>query len=408
MDTLRGLGVVFMVQLHTSHGWLMPGARSGDIWTATQFFGGLAAPIFLTLAGVSLGLQWGRAESTGRSLQRRRHIARGLQLVVLGYALRLQMWVIDSGAYGHSISYVPIACLLAAYALAYCASAALDTQPRRAAQYGAAALAVWLAGIALIHAREPERLRGLLRVDVLQCIGASLVFLNLVTARSEQRAPSRSALFAWSMAIGLATHWLRTFTPTSWPEGVAAYLTQWPAPAGKSVVGLFPLFPWTAYACAGAAFGLHWSRARAQGSDLETRLVTGMALGAWLALLTSEAWPPMYRFTRDYAWLAPLIRLSYKLGLVLMLSGVALAFARATTPFLAPLRSLGRASLLVYWVHLEFAFGAAARPLLHRLDLAGWSVATGALVVAMWLLAVLRERTARSGWSLQRRRIATG
>jgi fucose 4-O-acetylase-like acetyltransferase len=93
--------------------------------------------------------------------------------------------------------------------------------------------------------------------------------------------------------------------------------------------------------------------------------------------------------------------------LVLLLSGVALALSRVSTPLLAPLRSLGRASLLVYWVHLEFAFGAAARPLLRRLDLASWSVATCALIVAMWLLAILRERTARSGWSFQRRRIAT-
>jgi len=399
------MGVVFMIQLHTSHGWLASGARNGDIWTATQFFGGLAAPIFLTLAGVSLGLQWGRAAKAGRSLQHRRHVARGLQLVVLGYALRLQMWVIDSGAYSRPISYLPIACLLAAYALAYYASDALDAQPRRAAWYGAGALTAWLIGIAVVQAREPERLRGLLRVDVLQCIGASLVFLNLVTARREKRTPSRRALIAWAMAIGLATYWIRTLTPTTWPEGLAAYLTQWNAPAGKSVVGLFPLFPWTAYACAGAALGLHWSRALSR--DLDSRLIAGVALGAWLALLSSEAWPPMYRFARDHAWLAPLVRLSYKFGLVLLLSGIALALSRVSTPLLAPLRSLGRASLLVYWVHLEFAFGAAARPLLRRLDLASWSVATCALIVAMWLLAILRERTARSGWSFQRRRIAT-
>ncbi|MET0386443.1 MAG: heparan-alpha-glucosaminide N-acetyltransferase domain-containing protein, partial [Polyangiales bacterium] len=60
IDTLRGLAVLFMVQLHTSHGWLRPELRAGVLWSVTQFFGGLAAPVFLALAGTSLGVQWGR------------------------------------------------------------------------------------------------------------------------------------------------------------------------------------------------------------------------------------------------------------------------------------------------------------------------------------------------------------
>jgi hypothetical protein len=51
---------------------------------------------------------------------------------------------------------------------------------------------------------------------------------------------------------------------------------------------------------------------------------------------------------------------------------------------------LGRASLLVYWVHLEFAFGAAARPFSRRLDLFGWALGSAILLCAMWFMAYVR------------------
>jgi uncharacterized membrane protein len=394
VDTLRGLAVVFMIQLHTSHGWLAPELRSGSLWTAMQFFGGLAAPTFLTLAGLSLGVQWGRTATRGAPFQPGKHISRGLQLIVLGYALRLQMWVIDAGGYSRPGNYLAIISLLLAYLLAHQAAEKLATAPRRAASLVTAAAAAWLVGAGLVSLYEPARLRGLLRVDVLQCIGGSLVGLNvlaLLYARYRAVPPSRSALLLVALAIGLAVPALREYAPALLPEAIAAYFAQWPTSDGAPVAGLFPLFPWAGFAFAGAAVGLWWTRAQTR-ADLDVRVVASIALGAWLALGSSEAWSPVYRLARDHAWLAPTLRLAYKFGLVLALLGPALAFSRLSASMSkqsAPLQTLGSSSLLVYWVHLEFAFGAAARPLVRKLGLPAWALGTVLLVCAMWLLVTM-------------------
>lgn len=389
MDTLRGLAVLFMIQLHTSHGWLRPDLRSGPAWSASQFFGGLAAPIFLFLAGASQGLQWGRAQATGRPLAASRHIARGLQLVVLGYGLRLQMWVIDGGAYARHGSYPAIVGLLCAYAVAYYAAGKLADAPRRAAGSGVLALALFCAALLWVRVYEPVRLRGLLRVDVLQCIGASLVLLNLLPAASRGRAPRVATLLGLAVLVGLATAWLRPFVPGRLPEALAGFIVQWSSDDGKPVLALFPLLPWWGFACVGACTGLGWSRA-GTADRLDLQLVGAVAIGAAVALLTNESWAPIYWFARKHASLTPLLRLGYKVGLVLVLMGVALAVSHAKTTVFAPIQTLGRASLVVYWVHLELAFGVAAKPIVRSLDFPAWALGTGLLMIAMWVLAAAR------------------
>jgi uncharacterized membrane protein YraQ (UPF0718 family) len=47
-------------------------------------------------------------------------------------------------------------------------------------------------------------------------------------------------------------------------------------------------------------------------------------------------------------------------------------------------------SLLVYWVHLEFAFGAFSAPFAKRLSLTDWALGSALLVVSMTLLAYAR------------------
>lgn len=379
-----------MIQLHTSHGWLRADLRSGPAWYATQFFGGLAAPIFLLLAGVSWGMQLARsAASPNPGPNLAPQVARALQLIVLGYLLRLQMWSIDSGAITRPGTYFAQLCLLGGYAGAYYAVGQLETQQPRALRILLGAACAWGLGIAQVIVWEPHRVRGLMRVDVLQCIGASLLVLNGIAVASGKRA--RVWLFVLAaVAVGLFTPWTRYLVPGPLPHSLAAYIGQWPTPENKPVSALFPLFPWLGFACAGAAIGMVWSRAQSAAA-LDRILITTVAAGAWLALFTSEAWPPMFAVARDHAWLTGVIRLAYKVGLVFALLGLALALARpAARVIAAPVLALGRTSLLVYWVHLEFAFGAASRPLARKLDFNAWAIGTLVLTAAMWLLALAR------------------
>jgi uncharacterized membrane protein len=407
VDSLRGLAVLCMIQLHTSHGWLRPDLRSGPAWNAAQFFGGLAAPGFLLLAGVSLGMQWSREGQASRLPAFVSGAVRALQLIVLGYVLRLQMWSIDSGAMARPGTYPAQLCLLAGYAGAYYGFGELRVQLRRALSILLGAAVVWSLGLTQVIWFEPHRVRGLLRVDVLQCIGASLVVLNGIAAASAKRVSLNARpwlLIAAAVVVGILTPWLRERVPGPLPHALAAYLGQWPGSDTKPVFALFPLFPWLGFACVGAALGLLWSRAASHGT-LERALIMTVAIGAWLALFTSEAWPPMFAFARDHAWLSAVVRLAYKVGLVLAMLGLALGLARPSARIVAaPVMALGRTSLLVYWVHLEFAFGAASRPIARKLDIGMWAIGTLALIGAMWLLSVARLQTAGRGvrWRLRR------
>jgi uncharacterized membrane protein len=389
VDQLRGLAVIFMIPLHTSHGWVDPSVRNGNIWHAIQFFGGLAAPIFLTLAGASLGMRWAIDGTRGRTPRYLDDLSRALQIVVLGYALRLQMWVVDGAGFTQSASYPAQLLLLGAYTLAYGALGVLPVQPRRALLGVTAAAGLFALGLAQVSATAPARLMGLLRVDVLQCIGGSLALVTALGA-ARGRAFAKPALYvALGAAVAITASWTRSWVPGPLPPALAGYLGQWKPATGQSIVGLFPLFPWLAYTLVGTTFGLMWARADARGRT-QTMVVSLAAIGALLALLSSESLPHVFHSFAAQPWLTQPVRVLHRLGLVLVLAGAALALGHARSPIRAPLEVLGRTSLLVYWVHLEFAFGAFSEPFAKRLSLMDWAIGSALLVVSMTLLAYAR------------------
>jgi hypothetical protein len=78
----------------------------------------------------------------------------------------------------------------------------------------------------------------------------------------------------------------------------------------------------------------------------------------------------------------------YRIGIGLSLAGA----LGLTTGRLAwtPLRPMGQASLLLYWVHLEFAFGQSARLLKRALGYGAWMALAAVLIALMFGLALLR------------------
>jgi uncharacterized membrane protein len=319
--------------------------------------------------------------------------------------MRLQMWIIDGAGYADPRTYLAQGSLLAAYALAYYGLGLLPARPQRAGRFGAAALALFGVGLYMVGLYLPDRARSLLRIDVLQCIGASLVVLTAVAAARGARFADKGLYLCAALAVALLTAWFRSWVPGPLPDAIAGYLAQWVPDAGRPVVGLFPLFPWLAYALVGAALGLMWGQTE-DTERLETSTVALIAVGAALALCTSESWGPVYAVLREHAWLTQPVRVAYRIGLVLALLGAALATRRRSAEAgPAPLEVLGRASLLVYWIHLEFAFGAAAHPFARRLGMPAWALGSLALLLAMWLLAYARVAWPRLRF--QARNIAT-
>jgi uncharacterized membrane protein len=146
---------------------------------------------------------------------------------------------------------------------------------------------------------------------------------------------------------------------------------------------LFPLCPWFAYACIGAALGAHLRRSSARA---EGHLLFAVVLGALLAATTSEGHLFIQALIAHEALVAPL-RVIFRAGIVLVLLGLGFAFSQghvATT-----LVAFGRASLRVYWFHLPFAYGFAGRPVRGRLDFAGWAALAALLLLGMWGLTLI-------------------
>jgi len=56
IDWMRGLSVLFMIAAHTFDAWTVLEDRTTPLYKAVNFIGGLAAPMFLLLAGVSVAM----------------------------------------------------------------------------------------------------------------------------------------------------------------------------------------------------------------------------------------------------------------------------------------------------------------------------------------------------------------
>jgi hypothetical protein len=386
IDAQRGLAVVLMLWMHTADGWLLPELKQGLAWNAIRSVGGMAAPTFLLLSGLSLGMGWGASTRPYDGERRRTAIARGLQIVVLGYALRMQMWMIDAGGVRHLHTWVaalPLGLGLWAAYRGLSLWARGENGAQRMCGAGAAGVAL---GAFLVSVLIPGRLWHLTRVDVLQAIGASLVCLA-VCGGPLRRWPALGLVAG--AGVALLTPWVRTLVPGPLPHAIAGYIAAWDPGPGMPQPTLFPLFPWLAYAWIGASVGLRLGRIQRTGGDAQHAAFVLAGFGFVLALLTCEPLPIGHALVEDWPMLTQPVRVLYRVGASLVLGGLAVGASQPRMPWRNGLLALGRASLFVYWVHLEFAFGVLMKPIAHNLSLRAWAFGWVVLVFAMSALASL-------------------
>ena len=206
----------------TAVGLLRPGLRSGPLWTRLQWVDGLVAPAFIFSAGFSLALVQVRGAAAGTRAMRVRKTLRRLGEVLLVATLVNWMWF-------------PIF-------------------------------------------REP---RWIFRIDILQCIGFSLLLALPIFAVLSPRP----RLLSW-VALALAA---LVFGISPFAEHVRGPLAGFVNGSNESV---FPLLPWAGYVYLGASAG-----AVAAGDPRKLRLWIGglLVLGAALWVATPQlaaAYPP--------------------------------------------------------------------------------------------------------------------
>ena len=303
---------------------------------------------------------------------------------LFGYAMIL-------GGFG-----APLFLFLAGLAVVLSAESKLRKTGDFAASWWAAQKRGWqVFGLAFLFRLQSYILSGgysvlsLLKVDILNVMGPALA-MTALTGRMTQNKVVRGVLFAaGAVAVSLLTPIVRPMPQLAWlPDPVEWYFR--PSPGRTN----FTLFPWAGFVFAGAAVGVlvDGLRLAERARRLQVALAIAGALVVWLAHEASFR-PPVY--ARSEYWTTSASFFFLRAGLLTLLLPLGYLWAHAPLRHKlsawSPLEEMGRASLFVYWIHVEMVYGFFSRPIRRSLSLEG---ALGAYVLfTVFLLALVRLKS---------------
>ena len=354
IDWMRGLACVLMFQTHCYDSWLSPSARQSKFFMYSQLGGTFPAPLFLFLAGISFALVTDklRRKNLPPAQIARTTILRGAEILGFGLLFRWQEYLIAWG-------WAPAS--------------------------------------------------DLLRVDILNTIGVSMMLMGVVcwgVLSAKRETQGSSALILASTVTALI---ISLLTPPLWTAWRPDWL-PWPLESylngvhnfGTPQAGLFPIFPWSAFAFAGLAAGFVLQSEGARKREALTFVLAGIA---GLVLVAASRWfdhssHQLYS-VYDYWHTSPNFFL-LRAGMLFVILTASYSWCRwgAATLGFSPLIQLGQASLLVYWVHLEFVYGRASILQKHSVSIRTASFGLLLISLAMLILAFLRTRLKGRGVEL--------
>ena len=344
-----------MIEAHIVDAWTAPDMRSTVAFRNATILGGFAAPLFLWLAGVSLVLS---AESVARRQSDRAAAVdaicrRGFEIFLLAFLFRLQGLIVTPGG-------------------------------------------------ALVM---------LFRVDILNIMGPAIVVAGLIwgTARTPAGLVARYA--AMAAVVAMLAPVVRV---TSVVDRLPIWVQWYARPSGDMTT--FTAFPWAGFVFAGAAVGALVAAVRSPGAERhssgarlieygEGRLQTCLAAAGTalvVAGLYAASLPTIY--THSAFWTSSPTWFAIRVGILMVVLSSVYALAQLAQRHDVELRRLerfGRASLFVYWIHVEIVYGYTTWPLHARLPLWGSLVGCAMFSVLMYGAVVLRDRVV-SAWRQHR------
>ncbi len=338
IDWMRGLAVLVMILAHVVDAWTVTGpTRQTRSYFWFMVIAGMGAPMFLWLAGLAVPLaaharmrRGATPAEASRGLQKR-----GWEIFGLAMLFRLQAYIFSAGA----------------------------------------------------------TLSGMLKVDILNIMGLSLVAAAWLWGRSRSRTGRIAISVAATCAILVLSPLLRVWEwPALLPDFIEWYLR--PAPSRST----FTLFPWAAFVFGGFAVGewLTGVTPTARNRFHAACAIGGvlLAIGAYQLSFLPTVLPGSRFWTTSPAFFV--IRLGLLTatfgGLYFLLRDTGL-WARLTLPRAwSPMELFGRTSLFVYWVHVELVYGLPSRPLHKALSFEGALVAFALFSIGMLALAMVKTR----------------
>lgn len=201
--------------------------------------------------------------------------------------------------------------------------------------------------------------RAFLAVDVLQLIGVSFLFIQLLVLLMRTRKALTVVALILASAVVLVT-------PALWAVDWPARLPLWASSYLEPDTGsLFPVFPWSAYILLGVGLGQIYARWGASNLPaFANRVLLGGGVGMVLA---GEAMRPFQNALFNgglWTFLPPEVLL--RMGTcLLILGGIAHGTGYITT-LPRVFGALAQETLLIYFVHLCIVYGSIWGPGLYQ------------------------------------------
>jgi uncharacterized membrane protein len=338
IDWMRGLSVLFMIEAHTFDAWTALADRGTLLYKAANFIGGLAAPIFLFLAGVSVAMA---ASSRARRGNDRAAAAwsvqkRGWQIFGLAFLFRLYTWTLSPGA----------------------------------------------------------TIKGIFKADILNIMGPSIAAAAWVWGRVASRRARIWVFAAVACAFAYATPIIRNAAWIAWlPDPLEWYIRPFPK------LSVFTFFPWTGFVFAGAVAGEWLDAAGTPAVEWRTNRRLALAgVGLMAAGYLASYLPTLYPAGWSNFWTSSPTYFFVKIGIMLVLMGAIYVYvqrpfsAEPRNPAWSPMLEFGRSSLFVYWIHVELAYGIFSYPIHRKLPAWGSLAAFIAFTLCIYGLTLLKSR----------------
>jgi len=326
---MRGVAVLVMIQCHTFNSLTRLDLRDGGPYVLSQFVGGMAAPLFLFMAGMTLAFQMD-------SLERRE-------------ATRRRRWLgaLRRAGYVWGIAYL-------------------------------FRITNWLGSWPYATTQE------LTKVDILNCMGlamAALAVLAIVPSRRRAHFGAAAALLIAAAAPVVAN--------LDW-NGVPQWIHEYLAPGQGR--GRFAFFPCASYVGFGLALGAIVKRTAADRIErlLAWCVPIGFAL-VYTAQYFSNL--PYSIYPHSSFWTDSPALILIRTGICLLaLAGAYLWTEFGAGTAWSWMQALGKTSLMAYWVHVMLVYGGLAKPLRRALNIPQAAAATIAVTAAMVALAAIKLR----------------